>query len=311
MIVFRLLAILLRDVVRDLLRHRGQHALVVLTLASGLLLAGGGLLAVESLDRWVSRMESMAKVTLFAAEGARLDEAEASLRRDPRFRSVRRVSAKEATARFMAGSREAGLLLQSLGGEPLPESLELDLRPDLLAQHRAIEVGESLRSTPGVGDVVVDHERLAALQRSARLVRSAIAFLGIILLLAAGFSTGNVIRLSVLSREDEISIMRLVGASESFIRSPLLVEGAFLGLVASGVSMLVLFGLWLPLQRGLGGIPPLFVEMARLGFFSLRSIVLLAAVGTVTGPLGALWGFWSTQRAQRRLTALEQGVEGQ
>lgn len=309
MIPFRLLGILIRDVARDLLRHRGQHLLVVLTLASGLLLAGGGLLAVESLDRWVSRMESMAKVTLFAAEGGHLAETETSLRRDPRFRSVRRVSAKEATERFLASSREAGLLLESLGGEPLPESLELDLRPDLVAQHRAIEVGESLRNLPGVGDVVVDHQRLAALQRSARLVRSAISLLGAILLLAAGFSTGNVIRMSILSREEEIGIMRLVGASESFIRTPLLLEGAFLGLVASAISILAIFGLWLPLQRGLWGVPPLFVEMARLGFFSPRSILLLGAVGTLTGALGALWGFWSTQRAQRRMADLDQGAE--
>jgi len=309
MIPFRLLAILLRDVARDLLRHRGQHLLVILTLSSGLLLAGGGLLAVESLNRWVSRMESMAKVTLFAAEGGHLDEAEASLRKDPRFRGVRRVSAKEATTRFLASSREAGLLLESLGGESLPESLELDLRPDLLVEHRAIEVGESLRVMPGVGDVVVDHERLAALQRSARVVRSAVSLLGAILLLAAGFSTGNVIRMSILSREDEISIMRLVGASEGFIRTPLLMEGGALGLVASALAVLVLFGLWLPLQRGFWGLPPLFVEMARLGFFSLRSLILMGAVGTLTGALGAFWGFWSTQRAQRQLAEMDQELE--
>jgi len=310
MTFFRLIAVLFKDMARDLYRHRGQHVLVVLTLASGLLLAGGGLLAVESLDRWVSRMESMAKVTVFAPEGGHLDEAEASLRRDPRFRAVRRVSPKEATERFLASSREAGLLLASLGGEALPESLELDLRPDLLADHRALEVGESLRSLPGVGDVVVDQERLATLQRSARVMRSAFSLMGFILLLAAGFSTGNVIRMSILSREEEITIMRLVGASESFIRTPLLLEGAFLGLSASILSALALLTFWLPIRRGLWGIPPLFVEMARLGFFSARSLALLASVGTLTGALGALWGFWSTQRAQRRQAALYQEVEG-
>lgn len=133
--------------------------------------------------------------------------------------------------------------------------------------------------------------------------------MGVILLLAAGFSTGNVIRMSILSREEEIGIMRLVGASESFIRTPLLLEGALLGLAASALSMLALLGLWLPLQRGAWGLPPLFVEMARLGFFSPRSIILLGTVGTLTGALGALWGFWSTQRSQRRLAAVDQGTE--
>jgi len=48
MLFLRLLGVLLRDVAKDLLRHRGQHVLAILTLASGLVLAGGGLLAVES-----------------------------------------------------------------------------------------------------------------------------------------------------------------------------------------------------------------------------------------------------------------------
>ena len=173
-----------------------------------------------------------------------------------------------------------------------------------MAAHKAVEVGESLRKLPGVGDVIVDQQRLESLQKSARLVRQALSVLGLLLLVAAGFSTGNVIRMSVLSREEEISIMRLVGATESFIRTPMLVEGAILGLTASLITILALFGLWWPLHRGLGGISPLLVELARLGFFSLKSMFLLGFMGTVTGALGALWGFWTTQRAQRKAEEL-------
>jgi cell division transport system permease protein len=305
MIFLRLLGLLCKDVGRDLVRHRGQHFLAVLTLALGLFLAGGGLLLVQGLNRWVTRMETLAKVTVFAAEGSNLDEAEARLQRDPRFTKVRRVPSAEATRRFLESSREAGLMLKSLG-EPIPETLELSLRQDLLVSHRAMEVGDSLRSLPGVGDVVVDQERLANLQKTARMLRSALSALGALLLLAAGFSTGNVIRMSVLAREEEIAIMRLVGATESFIRTPLLVEGAVLGLFASILAVLSLLGLWLPLDRGLGNLPPLLVELARLGFFSLRNLAALAAIGMATGALGALWGFWNTQRTLRQMEALMQ-----
>jgi cell division transport system permease protein len=304
MLFLRLLGVLFRDVAKDLLRHRGQHLLAVLTLASGLILAGGGLLAVESLDRWVSRMESQARVTVFATEGGRLEETEGFLKRDPRFQGVRRITSQEGTRRFLETSREAGLILESLGNEPIPESLELTLRPDLMAAHKAVEVGESLRKLPGVGDVIVDQQRLESLQKTARLVRQALSMLGLLLLVAAGFSTGNVIRMSVLSREEEISIMRLVGATESFIRTPMLVEGAILGLTASLLTILALFGLWWPLHRGLGSISPLLVELARLGFFSFKSMFLLGFIGTVTGALGALWGFWTTQRGQRKAEEL-------
>lgn len=305
MIFLRLLGLLFRDVGKDLLRHRGQHFLAVLTLASGLLLSGGGLLAVQGLDRWVTRMETLAKVTVFAGEGATLDDTESQLKRDPRFVQVKRISSQEGTRRFMETTREAGLMLQSLG-EAIPETLELTLRPDLLTAHRAIEVGDSLRKLPGVGDVVVDQERLAGLQKTARLFRSALSSLGLLLLVAAGFSTGNVIRMSVLAREEEITIMRLVGATESFIRSPLLVEGAALGMGASMVAVLGLLGLWWPLHHGVGNLSPLLVELARMGFFSAWNILVLVFIGMVTGALGAWWGFWSTQRAARKVEALMQ-----
>ena len=304
----RLLGLLLQDVLRDLYRHRGQYMLVVLTLASGLLLAGGGLLLVETLDRFVGRLEGMAKVVVYAAEGGTLDETSARLKRDPRFREVHRMSAEENRKRFLSATREAGLLLESAGQEALPESLELTLRQDLASGGRAVEVGASLRGLPGVGDVLVDQERLENLQHVARMLRSALASLGIILLLAAGFATGNVIRMSILAREEEITIMRLVGASESFIRTPLLLEGAFLGLGGSLLALLGLFGLWLTVSRGVGNLSPMLVELARLGFFSWGSMLLLAVIGSTTGGLGALWAFWSTRKAQREEEALMEGA---
>lgn len=295
--MIRLLGVVLRDSTRDLLRHRGQHALAVLTLASGLLLAGGGLLGVSLLDRAVSRVEAMARVTVFAADGADLGAAELRLRQDPRFLEVRRVSREEATRRFLQMGREAGLMMQALGGEGMPEYLELRLRPDLLAARRALEAGDSLRGLPGVGDVVVDHERLMALQAMVRMIRSVLGLVGIILLVAAGFSTGNVIRMSVLQRESEIGIMRLVGATEGFIRTPLVIQGALLGLAGSLLAVGLLFGLWFPVSRGAWSAPPLLVELARLGFFSVPSLLGLCGVGTLTGALGALWGFRSTDQA--------------
>jgi cell division transport system permease protein len=305
MTLLRLILLLGRDVARDLVRHRGQHLVAVFTLALGLFLAGGGLLLVQGLNRWVGRMEALAKITVFAAEGNGLEQAEASLRRDPRFTQVKRIPSADATRRFLESSRDAGLVLKSLG-EPIPDLLELTLRPDLRNARRALEVGDSLRSLAGVGDVVVDQERLAGLQRTARVLRSALAALGALLLVAAGFSTGNVIRMTVLAREEEITIMRLVGATERFIRTPLLAEGAVLGLGASALAVLGLLALWLPLSRGLGNLSPLLVELARTGFFSPGNMAILAGIGMLTGALGSLWGFWNTQRALRQMEAMLQ-----
>jgi len=62
-----------------------------------------------------------------------------------------------------------------------------------------------------------------------------------------------------------------------------------------------LWGLWLPASKGMGGLSPVLVNLARQGFFSPGGMALLALLGTLTGCLGAAWGFWTTQRAQRAL----------
>jgi cell division transport system permease protein len=280
----------------------------MLTLASGLLLAGGGLMLVEALDRWVGKLECLARITVFAAEGGSLEETETRLRRDPRIASLRQVSAEENVRAFREATREAGVLLESAGAGVLPASLELSIRPDLIQGRKAMQVAEDLRTFPGVGDVLVDQERLEGLQRFGRLARSALSSLGFLLLLAAGFATGNVIRMSILARDDEISIMRLVGATERFILAPLLAQGAILGLVGSLTALLLLWGLWLPASKGVLGLSPLLVSLARQGFFSAGGMVLLAFLGASTGALGAGWGFWSTRRAQRLQDAQAEGL---
>jgi cell division transport system permease protein len=296
---------LLGDVTLDLWRHRGQNLMAVLAMASGLLLAGGGLLLVEGLDRWVARLEMQARITLWAEEGHGLEETEAALRRDPRFSDIRRIGSVENTRRFRELSRESGLMLESLGGEPLPESLEVQLRPDLAQANKAMEVAASLSRLPGVADVLADQERLQGFQRHARLARTALAVFGFLLLMAAGFSTGNVIRMNLTLREDEISIMRLVGATEAFIRTPLLLVGASLGLAGSALAVGGLWALWWPLTQGAGGISPFLVSLAKQGFFSYRSLLLLGVFGAGTGALGSWWGFWITQRTQREIAVTQ------
>ena len=209
---------------------------------------------------------------------------------------------------FLSTTREAGLMLQSLGQEALPESLELTLRPELMQSRKAMAVGDSLKDIPGAGDVVVDQERLEALQRNGRVVRNALSTLGLLLMLAAGFATSNVIRMTVQARSDEIAIMRLVGATEGFIRTPLILEGAVLGIVGSFVALACLFAAWLPVSRGWGSVSPFFVNLAREGFFSTRSILLLAFIGAATGAIGAWWAFMSTQRERRQMELVMEGT---
>ncbi|MDE3246307.1 MAG: hypothetical protein KGN80_09485, partial [Acidobacteriota bacterium] len=74
-----------------------------------------------------------------------------------------------------------------------------------------------------------------------------------------------------------------------------------LGVAGSGLALMGLFAAWLPISRGWGGLSPFLVNLAREGFFSWRSILLLTVVGATTGATGAAWAFRTTQKEARRM----------
>jgi cell division transport system permease protein len=300
MAIFRLAWLVLKDVWRDFSRHRPQFFLAILSLAMGLFIAGGGLLGIDVVDRWVAQMQSLARITVFAAEGASIEKLEQSLKLDPRFISIRRVSSQEATRLFAESVKDAGLMLDVLGGDAVPDNLELTLREDLLERKKAIEVGHGLRNVKGVGDVVVDHERLDSLLKAARAVRGVMAAFGLVLLILAAFSTGTVVRMGIMAREAEINIMRLVGATELYILTPLLAEGAILGVLAAFVATGALWLVWLPVAFGSLNLSPFIVELSKLVFFSHKNFVMLSLTGMLTGALGAFWGFRSSARSRKK-----------
>jgi len=295
----RIVWLAFKDIRRDFSRHRSSFMLAIIALATGLFIAGGGLLGVDTLDRWVRQTEALARITVFATDGANVESLGQRLKNDPRFTSVRLVSSAEATKRFIESVKEAGLILDTLGNEAVPDNLELSLNKDVLQHQSALEIGQDLSRIPGVGDVVVDHERLDSLLKGARSVRIVLAAFGFVLLIVAAFSTGIVVRMSIASREGEINIMRLVGATEIYILIPLLAEGAFLGLIAALTAAAGLWLLWLPLSLGKINISPFIADAAKLVFFSYKNLIILAVTGLLTGALGAMWGFRNSSQNKK------------
>ncbi len=200
--------------------------------------AGGAL--VESLASKVQIVVYL-KPELKDAERAALV---AKIKAQPVVKGVEERTAAEALARFKALFPDLAAIPEEIGETPFPPSVEVSLKPDLARAPIVSGLIESWRKTEGVDDVHYDAILVNRLSAFVGLVRGLALVLGLVLAVASGFTIANVIRLSVYSREDEIEIMRLVGASKGFIRGPFLVEGslsgAFGGLLASGLLALVL-----------------------------------------------------------------------
>ena len=217
-----------------------------------------------------------------------LSDLRARLAVMPEVRSVDYVSKEDALRRYREDRAAQGQedYTQFLPTNPLPASLEVKLRrPD---DYRT--VAEFLTAEPIVAKVQNIQDTTERLVTLTNFLRT----FGTILLLVIGaivlFIIINTIRLAVLGRAEEIEVMRLVGASDAFIRWPFVFEGAIVGLLGAAITMGVLVGAAEPLSRFMVG----FFQILPINVGSISRDVTLLIVGAGAG-LGVL-GAWVSVR---------------
>jgi len=219
---------------------------------------------------------------------AKLDDLMARLGAMPEVRSIEYISKDEALARYRAERSAQGQqdLTQYLPSNPLPASLEVKLRqPDDYSTIASMLAAEPIVAS--VQNIEDTTERLTSVTNFLRTF-------GVLLLVVIGaivlFIVINTIRLAVLGRSEEIEVMRLVGASDAFIRWPFVFEGALVGLFGAIVTLGVLVGASEPLSRFMVG----FFQILPISVGSISRDVTILVVGAGLG-LGVL-GAWVSVR---------------
>src|SRR5207248_8254283 len=126
--------------------------------------------------------------------------------------------------------------LEGLSQNPLPPSLEVTPREPLPPVGLRV-LAAQLSQLPGVQEVEFGREWLDKLEALGRGLRAFAAGALVVVLGAALLVVANTIRLAVYARRDEIEIMKLVGATDGYVRAPFLMEGALQGVLGAGVGV--------------------------------------------------------------------------
>jgi cell division transport system permease protein len=257
----------------------------MLTIAVSLLVSGLLLLLTGNAERLLADWRDDARLVVYLAADITAEQQGllvAKVRGLPGVTAVEPVSASVAAERFRRAFPSLGDLLEGFEREPLPTSLEVTLDPDLPDPGTAAWA-QSLRASPGVMLVDDDRDWLRQVGAVVVVVRGAGLALGAILLSAAVLTIASVIRLTLYLHRDEIATLRLVGATEFFIRGPFYAQGALQGLCGALAALAALYAL----HRALAGAaPPLTALFAA--FLRPGELALLAGIGGAAGLLGAM-----------------------
>jgi cell division transport system permease protein len=288
MALFRALSYFLSEAATSLWRSRLVNAVSVGTIAVSLFVLGAFLIVAGGLGELVSRWTEKVQVIVYLEDGTE-DRVRVSLenrlREDPAVGAVDYVSPEQALARFREMFRDLSSLPEDLGENPFPASLEVTLRADRQSPAEVQRLARAFAGVPGVREIQYDLLWIERLATGVRLVRGLGAFLGGILVLAGVFTISNVIRLTIYAREDELDIMRLVGATRAYVKGPFVTEGMIQGglggLVAAGLLWAALA--WLSRSLASSDLLP------RAAFSLPPGVVLLLVVGGMTvGLAGSL-----------------------
>ncbi len=277
-----------REAAINLLRGWKVSLLAVLTIAVSLFIGGAFLLVSGNLSASVERWRGEMRVVIYLKP----DTAEADLRRlaaeaarAPGVAAVETVTAAAARKRFQDVFPSLSNLVAGWKEEPLPASLEVGLDPRTAAAGREAWL-EEWRKRPEVTMVDDDREWLGQLATVVAVVRAVGLALVAALLGAAIFTIASVIRLTAYLHNEETGIMRLVGATEFFIRGPFYVEGLLQGLIGGGVASAALFATYQALHaRGKGS---LFSTVLALDFLGPQQVAFLILLGAAAGLFGAV-----------------------
>ena len=206
----------------------------------------------------------------------------------PQVASVNYVSRDDALTRFRASMQAQGRedLTRYLDANPLYASMEVKL----VDPSQVRIVGDALRGDPSIRNVINIEDLVNRVLTVTSILRTAGTVVLVIVGVIALFIIINTIRLAVLARAEEIEVMRLVGASDAFIRWPFVFEGAFVGLLGSLLTLGILAAVADPLSAFMAD----FFRVLPLQFGSLTRDLVALVMGAGVG-LGIL-GSWLSVR---------------
>jgi cell division transport system permease protein len=259
-----------KETFSNLWRNRMMTIAAVLTVAVSLSLVGGSLLLKQSAAQATASWQQGTQVRVWmqpTATSGEISAVKSQLAQMPIVKScyytTKQQDFNEARSELPVGS------IQVLTVADMPTSF----RCTPTVPTDALTVISTFLHQPGIMTVTAPVQQIRAMSHTIRILQVVFLALAAVLLLSASVLILNTIRMAIFTRRREVSVMKLVGATNWFIRVPYITEGFVQGLLGSGVAMLAVwaFHTWYPLHNEFA------LDTAKV--WGTNVVVLVAGVG--------------------------------
>jgi cell division transport system permease protein len=285
----RIIGYFLGEASSSLWRSWRVSLLAILTIAMSIFIGGTFMLLSGNLGHLVESWRDEAKIIVYTKESltsGELDRVRALAVDAAWVTAVDEVAGPDASSRFQEMFPSVGELLESWEEEPLPASLELSFDPSQATAGGFDAWLAEMRDDPAVMLVDDDRDWLRQLDTFVGILRGLGLVVGLALLGAAVVTIASVIRLTAYLYRDEIAVMRLVGATELYIRGPFFFEGLIQGFLGGALAISGLYAAFLALNPRSSTVLLGNVLIDR--FLPWSAVLGLLAVAMLAGLAGAI-----------------------
>ena len=271
--------------IQDIRDHRFLNSVTIITIAISILIVSAFALffvnANEIINSWKKGIKIMVYLKPDTPE-TKISELIRKVQHMDGIRDVRFISKNEAFQELKKQMKRQSSLFENLKENPLPDAFEIRLKISFQNQEKVEILATRLESFPQVDEVEYGQRWLGQFTNFFNLFRLTGYAMGGLFFMAALLIVANTIRLVLYSRRDEVEIMRLVGATDSFIKAPFYIQGLIQGAFGGIIGLAALFVGFLLLSSSMErGISP--------GLFTIRFLSPGAFCGIILGSTFVGW----------------------
>ena len=233
-----------KQALANILSNRIVHAIGLGTMVVSLLILCSFLFLLVNLEAWVEEWGHSLTMSVYLQDGlseAGRDNIASVIKSLPAAQIRRFVSKEKALKDFRKSLGSQSGLLDGLSHNPLPASFEIFFKEVQGKKVDAGEIKKALEKVEGVTEVQYSEEWLDRFEGLMKMVRLSGFVIAGLLCMGVLFIVTNTIKLTIYSRKDEIEILKLVGATDWFVKIPFMLEGIIQGIISGALALGILF----------------------------------------------------------------------
>src|SRR4030043_616866 len=275
---------------RSILHEKWINLLSILTIAAGLFFTAITVLSVYNVDIATKKLPEKFSVMLYLRDnlsGEELENIINTARKEDAVKRVRYIPREEAMKELKTTLKDTKYVLDGLGENPLPDSIEVKLKDEAVGPDTAKRLTAKLREIEGIDEIEYGEKFLSSIY-SIKVGMKTIGIIFIVIMSAGMiFVCYSTVKILFYRKNQEIETYKLLGAKKGFIRAPFIIEGAVIGLGAGLLSFIGILSLYYATIFRLSLTIPLFKAIV----FSTDNGIFLPLIGLIIGMVGGRLSF--------------------